>query len=53
MASRPGTPSALEASTIDKTSALDGNAPDETDFANYFCTYGYIYHQVRLLYLYH
>jgi hypothetical protein len=31
-----------------KCSDLDGKAPDSTDFANYFCTYGYIYHQVRL-----
>ena len=24
----------------------DGQAPESTDFANYFCTYAYIYHQV-------
>lgn len=30
-----------------KVSDLDGSAPDSTDFANYFCAYGYIYHQVR------
>lgn len=29
-----------------KVSDLDGSAPDSTDFANYFCAYGYIYHQV-------
>lgn len=22
-----------------------GKAPDAVDFANYFCTYGYLYHQ--------
>lgn len=33
-----------------KCSNLDGQAPESTDFANYFCTYGYIYHQVRHLY---
>lgn len=25
-------------------STLDGKAPEATDFANYFCTYSYIYH---------
>eukprot|EP00955_Chlamydomonas_euryale_P098028 365122-Chlamydomonas_euryale.AAC.27 len=30
------------------TGINDGAAPDPTDFANYFCTYGYLYHQVRL-----
>jgi hypothetical protein len=29
-----------------KVSALDGQAPEGTDFANYFCTYAYLYHQV-------
>jgi hypothetical protein len=28
-----------------RLSALDGKAPDGQDFANYFCTYAYIYHQ--------
>ena len=28
-------------------SKLDGKAPESTDFANYFCTYAYIYHQVK------
>jgi hypothetical protein len=28
-------------------SRLDGRAPDGKDFANYFCTYAYLYHQVR------
>lgn len=27
-------------------SQLDGQAPDGQDFANYFCTYAYLYHQV-------
>jgi hypothetical protein len=27
-------------------SRLDGRAPDGKDFANYFCTYAYLYHQV-------
>ena len=30
-------------------SRLDGRAPDGKDFANYFCTYAYLYHQVRVL----
>ena len=29
-----------------KVSDLDGLDPESTDFANYFCTYGYLYHQV-------
>lgn len=33
-------------------SNLDGRAPDGTDFANYFCTYAYLYHQVRLSFAY-
>ena len=39
-----GAGEALQAPPV---SRLDGDAPDETDFANYFCTYGFIYHQVR------
>ena len=34
--------------TPDVVSELDGQAPESTDFANYFCTYAYLYHQVRL-----
>lgn len=30
----------------EKPTTLEGKAPDPTDFANYFCTYGYLYHQV-------
>lgn len=30
-------------------SRLDGRAPDGKDFANYFCTYAYIYHQKDML----
>lgn len=30
-----------------KVSDLDGLDPESTDFANYFCTYGYLYHQAR------
>mmetsp|Transcript_16149 Transcript_16149/g.44989 ORF Transcript_16149/g.44989 Transcript_16149/m.44989 type:complete len:444 (+) Transcript_16149:225-1556(+) len=30
-------------------STLDGQAPESTDFANYFCTYGFIYHQKDML----
>ena len=33
----------------DKVSSLDGAAPESTDFANYFCTYGYLYHQKDML----
>ncbi|PNH12877.1 putative protein arginine N-methyltransferase 4.2 [Tetrabaena socialis] len=32
-----------------KVSDLDGEAPESTDFANYFCTYAYIYHQKDML----
>ena len=32
-----------------RVSAMDGKAPEATDFANYFCTYAYLYHQVRSL----
>eukprot|EP00197_Chlamydomonas_leiostraca_P014660 CAMPEP_0202867434 /NCGR_PEP_ID=MMETSP1391-20130828/9431_1 /ASSEMBLY_ACC=CAM_ASM_000867 /TAXON_ID=1034604 /ORGANISM="Chlamydomonas leiostraca, Strain SAG 11-49" /LENGTH=379 /DNA_ID=CAMNT_0049547481 /DNA_START=156 /DNA_END=1295 /DNA_ORIENTATION=+ len=28
---------------------LDGKAPDPEDFANYFCTYAYLYHQKEML----
>jgi protein arginine N-methyltransferase 1 len=34
------------AAAHDKVSELDGDAPESTDFANYFCAYAYIYHQV-------
>ncbi|EFN58096.1 hypothetical protein CHLNCDRAFT_142415 [Chlorella variabilis] len=30
-------------------SALDGEAPESTDFANYFCTYSYLYHQKDMM----
>jgi hypothetical protein len=30
-------------------SRLDGRAPDGKDFANYFCTYAFLYHQVDAL----
>mmetsp|Transcript_4860 Transcript_4860/g.11577 ORF Transcript_4860/g.11577 Transcript_4860/m.11577 type:complete len:385 (-) Transcript_4860:96-1250(-) len=29
--------------------AVDGDAPDETDNANYFCEYAYLYHQMDML----
>jgi len=29
--------------------AKDGKAPDETDNANYFCEYGFLYHQMDML----
>ncbi len=32
-----------------KISSLDGDAPEGTDFANYFCTYAYLYHQKDML----
>lgn len=32
-----------------KISSLDGDAPESTDFANYFCTYAYLYHQKDML----
>ena len=28
---------------------IEGKAPDATDFANYFCTYGFLYHQKEML----
>lgn len=31
-----------------RVSDLDGKAPAPSDWANYFCTYAYLYHQVRL-----
>lgn len=31
------------------TAAVDGLAPEATDFANYFCTYAFLYHQVSFL----
>ncbi|GAX82177.1 hypothetical protein CEUSTIGMA_g9605.t1 [Chlamydomonas eustigma] len=34
-----------EPSSVAKT----GSAPDPTDFANYFCTYGFLYHQKDML----
>ena len=35
-----------EGKTSAKVSDLDGSAPESTDYANYFCTYAYLYHQV-------
>ena len=32
-----------------KVSNLDGQAPESTDFANYFCTYAFLYHQKDML----
>lgn len=33
--------------TVNKdTDYRDGEAPESADFANYFCTYAYLYHQV-------
>ena len=32
-----------------KISDLDGKAPAPSDWANYFCTYAYLYHQVHIL----
>ncbi len=37
---------AMEATTSERVSELDGSAPESTDYANYFCTYAYLYHQV-------
>ena len=30
----------------EKVSDLDGKPPESTDYANYFCTYSFLYHQV-------
>ncbi|PNW75848.1 hypothetical protein CHLRE_12g558100v5 [Chlamydomonas reinhardtii] len=35
--------------SAEKVSDLDGRPPESTDFANYFCTYAYIYHQKDML----
>ena len=35
----------------EKVSDLDGKPPESTDYANYFCTYSFLYHQVPLLLL--
>ncbi|CAD7696953.1 unnamed protein product [Ostreobium quekettii] len=32
-----------------RCSELDGEAPESTDYANYFCTYSFIYHQKDML----
>lgn len=32
-----------------KVSELDGKAPAPSDWANYFCTYAFLYHQVDAL----
>ena len=37
----------MEGTTSDRVSELDGSAPESTDYANYFCTYAYLYHQAR------
>ena len=29
----------------EKVSDLDGKPPESTDYANYFCTYSFLYHQ--------
>ena len=34
---------------LPKISDLDGKAPAPSDWANYFCTYAYLYHQVHVL----
>ena len=36
----------MEAATSERVSEFDGLAPESTDYANYFCTYAYLYHQV-------
>ena len=46
-AAAPGLPDVKPAAPV-QVSSLDGSAPDATDFANYFCTYGCVYHQVRV-----
>lgn len=40
---------AKEAKAPPVEGAKDGQAPDETDNANYFCEYGYLYHQMDML----
>lgn len=39
----------MEAATSERVSELDGSAPEGTDYANYFCTYAYLYHQKDML----
>ncbi|KAL3156498.1 hypothetical protein ABBQ38_000798 [Trebouxia sp. C0009 RCD-2024] len=38
-----------DGNTPAKVSDLDGSAPESTDYANYFCTYAYLYHQKDML----
>lgn len=33
----------------ERVSELDGSAPESTDYANYFCTYSFLYHQKDML----
>merc|ERR1719277_1899982 len=34
---------------MEQGDAVDGKPPDETDNANYFCEYAYLYHQMDML----
>jgi protein arginine N-methyltransferase 1 len=34
---------------MSEAAGIEGKAPDATDFANYFCTYGFLYHQKEML----
>ena len=40
---------AMNGHAVPKVSDLDGKAPAPSDWANYFCTYAFLYHQVRSL----
>jgi len=44
-----GKDSAVAVAPDTKVSDKDGEAPEATDFANYFCTYAYLYHQKDML----
>ena len=42
-----GTAASSKPPLLAKKAVQDGSAPESTDFANYFITYGYLYHQAR------
>jgi len=42
-------PDTVMATDIKSGDELDGDPPDETDDANYFCEYAYLYHQMDML----
>lgn len=39
-------PDAMAEANETNLTCPDGKAPEDTDYANYFCTYAFLYHQV-------